>query len=234
MISYLLNSFLIGILFADLLERRFPEQFRIFLTEVTFNALYLYSKLQIYFARANRNFNDYIDANPTLLKIKTDLAELMKPKNVVITCSQFFKNGDQLLLEDASQFDLAIFSWLGDDNKCVNRKTIYTASEPTTIVECTDIKFMLVEIEVGENKSYKVDLKTDSYNFYLVGNKFTKQFFIYYLKQILCIDENINDQDKFVLKIIDHHVNRITVDFTDKNERIILEKNGYKVAKNDD
>ena len=50
MISQLLNSFIIGVLFVDMLERRFPENFRDVLTEVTLNTLYFYSKLQIYFA----------------------------------------------------------------------------------------------------------------------------------------------------------------------------------------
>ena len=37
-------------------------------------------------------------------------------------------------------------------------------------------------------------------------------------------------EDKFSLKIIDHDVNTITVDFTDKNESLTLEKNGYKLS----
>lgn len=228
--GHLLHAFLIGFLFGEMLERRFPAEFRNFVTTITFNTLYFYSKMQIYFMKLQIKILNFIDSNPTLLKIKNDLATLVKPNNVVVTCSQFFKNGDQLRLEDASQFDLAIFSWLGDDNKCVNRKTIYTASEPTNMAECSDIKFILVEIQIGENKSYKVELKTDNYNFYLVGNKFTKQFFLYYLKQILFVDENINIDDKFMLKIIDHDINRITVNFSDKNESIVLEKNGYKIS----
>jgi hypothetical protein len=230
MISHLLNSLLIGVLFADMLERRFPQQVREFLTNITFNALYLYSKMQIYFAKMNKTFNNFIEANPTLLKIKNELDSIIKLKKTVVTCSEFFKNGDCLHLEDAPKFDLAIYSWLGDDNKCVNRKTIYTATEPTTMTEQSDIKFMLVEIKIGENKPYKIDLKTDKYNFYLVGNKFKKQFFLYYLKQLLRIYEPFNENDKIILKIIDHNVNMIEVVFTDKNESVILEKNGYKIS----
>lgn len=230
MISHLLNSFLIGILFADMLERRFPQQVRDFLTNITFNALYFYSKMQIYFMRIQIKILNFIEANPTLLKIKNDIDALMKPKNVVVTCSEFFKNGDRLHLEDAPQFDLAIYSWLGDDNKCVNRKTIYTASEPTTMAECSDIKFILVEIEIGENKTYKIDLKTDNYNFYLVGNKFTKQFFLYYLKQILKIDEDVSNTEQFNLKIIDHNITRVIVDLNSNNESIILGKNDYRIS----
>lgn len=226
--GYLLQSFLIGFLFSEMLERRFPDEFRNFITSVTFNTLYLYSKLQIYFARANRNFNDYIKTNPTLFKIKTELDNIMKSK--VDTFSQYIKNGTVIDSEDACNSDFILVSWLGDDKKCYNKKILYDLNDPTDMAEFSDIKFMLVEIEIGENKSYKVDFKTDTYNFYLVGNRFTKQFFLYYLKQILYVDENISDTDKFILKIIDHNVNRITVDFTDKNESLILEKNGYKIS----
>jgi hypothetical protein len=233
MISHLLNSLLIGILYADLLERRFPEQFRAILTDLTFNALYLFSKAQIYFVRLNRNFNEFVKLNPTLLKIKTDLDNLIKPTGEVITMSEFIKNGERLSLEEANASDIALFSWLGQDKQCIIKKIIYDINEPMTMADFSDIKFMLVELCIGENK-YKVDLKTDHYNFYLVGNKFTKQFFLYYLKQCIKIYEPINKDDKFTLKIIDHNVNSLAINFTDKNESIILEKNGYKIVNNDE
>lgn len=228
MISYLLNSFLIGILFADLLERRFPEQFKIFLTEVTFNAIYIYSNVQIYFARANKKFNDYIEGNPTLLKIKTDLDALMKPTGSIVTMTQFFKNGKSLTIVETHEknFDFAIYSWLSDDNKCINKKIIYDINEPMSVAECADIKFMLVEIKSGE-KVYKIDLKTDEYNFYIVGNKFTKDFFVYYLVNHLNIDETDLIETSFSIKIIDHNVETFQMDFTDKNENIVLAKNNY-------
>ena len=231
MISQLLNSFIIGVLFVDMLERRFPENFRDVLTEVTLNTLYFYSKLQIYFARANKNFNVFIEANPFLLKIKTELYSIIKPKVVILT--QFIKNGEYLNIENSCNCDFTLFSWLGDDKNCTNKKIIYYLNgqildEQQAPTEFSDIKFMLIELIIGENK-YKVDLKTDDYNFYLVGNKFTKQFFLYYLKQILHINNLINEDDKFILKIIDHDVNTIDVEFSDKNDSILLEKNGYKV-----
>jgi hypothetical protein len=234
MISYLLNSFLIGILFADLLERRFPEQFKIFLTEVTFNVIYVYSKVQIYFARANKNFNDYIEANPTLLKIKNDLDSIMKPNGGIVTMTQFFKNGKSLTIVETPEknFDFAIYSWLSDDNKCINKKIIYDIKEPITIAEYSDIKFMLVEIKIGENKAYKIDLKTDEYNFYIVGNKFTKDFFVYYLINHLNIDETDLNEASFSIKIIDHNVENFQMDFTDRNESIVLRKNDYTAELN--
>lgn len=229
MISHLLNSLLIGILFADLLERRFPEQCKIVLTEATFNAIYLYSKMQIYFAKANKNFNDYIESKPTLLKIKNDLDALMKPSGSIVTMTQFFRNGKSLTIVETHEknFDFAIYSWLSHDNKCINKKIIYDINEEMTASECSDIKFMLVEIKIGDNKVYKINLKTEEYNFYLVGNKFTKDFFVYYLINHLNIDETDLNESSFSVKIIDHNVNTFQMDFTDKNESIVIRKNDY-------
>ena len=90
----------------------------------------------------------------------------------------------------------------------------------------------LVEIKVKPINNYKIYLKTDRYNFYAVGNVLTKQFFIFYLKQFLKLNDLIydNDNDKMSIKIIDQNVNIIAFDFTDKNENIMLEKNGYKLS----
>ena len=61
----------------------------------------------------------------------------------------------------------------------------------------------------------------------MVGNKFRKHFFQYYLTEILKITENT---DKFSLHIIDHEVNTVDLDFSDENDHILLDKTGYKVS----
>ena len=103
-------------------------------------------------------------------------------------------------------------------------------NEPITMSEESDIKFFLMKIKVGDGEERTINLKTHEFNYYLVGNKFTKQFFIFYLKYHLQINDEINNTDKISVKIIDHNINEIDVDFTDKNESIILEKTGYKLS----
>lgn len=230
MISHLLKTFLVLSLFVEMLERRFPQQARNVLTNVTFSAIYLYSKLQIKLVKWQINIINFIESNPTLSKIKNELNAIMKHDKRSFRMTEFIKNGERLSIEEATVCDFALFSWLGDNNKCVNKKIIYDVNDETMCIsECSDIKFMLVEMRIRENNIYKVDLKTDDYNFYLVDNKFTRQFFIYYLKEYLQINEIINDSDTISLKIIDHQVNSLEVVFTDKNESLVLEKNGYHI-----
>jgi len=237
MISSLINCFLIGVLFADMLERRFPNQFNKFIVETSFNCIYFYSMLQIFLVRINNNLNKLIEGNPTLLKIKNDLDILIKPKEGKLFMNEFIKDGEiikNIMENPETSIDFTVFSWSNDNSKYLNKKIIYDKNEPKTISEHSDIKFMLIEILIGENKPYKVDLKTDDYNFYLVGNKFTKDFFIYYLINFLNIDKAELNETKFSIKIIDHNVNTFQMDFTDKNESIILRKNDYIAELNND
>jgi hypothetical protein len=53
---------------------------------------------------------------------------------------------------------------------------------------------------------------------------------MFYLKHYLKLNYEIKDTDKITLKIIDHDVNTINLDFTDKNEAILLEKNSYNLT----
>lgn len=230
MISYLLNSLLIGILFAEMLERRFPVEFGIFVTDLSYNSLYLFSKMQINLSKIKNNVNNFINKTPILIMISNQFKSLITRKPGTIIMTQFIANG---CLTSEGSYDFGIVSWLDEDNKCVNKKIIkdvYNFNEIIKSYEKSDIKFMLIEMKIGL-KTYKVDLKTDIYNYYLVGNEFTKEFFIYYFKQILEIDEPINENNKFILNIIDHNVNTVQIDFS-VNKTILLEKNGYRINPN--
>jgi uncharacterized protein YegJ (DUF2314 family) len=197
---------------------------------VSFNCIYYYSKCQIFFINIRNNFNLFIETTPALLKLKNDINSLIKYKPGKVLMYEFIKDGkitEFCDFDSVNKPDLMIFSWLDNDKKCVNKKIIYE-NGCTNVAEVSDIKFMLTEIKIGESESHKIDLKTDKFNYYLVGNKFTKGFFIFYLKQYLEVD-NIGSDTQMTLKMIDHDVNKVKIDFTDKNESILLEKNGYKL-----
>ena len=230
-------GFSIGLLLNDFFDRRCPIEYKIFTKQMTnlfvnvsFNCIYYYSKCQIFFINIRNNFNLFIETTPALLKLKNDINSLIKYKPGKVLMYEFIKDGkitEFCDFDSVNKPDLMIFSWLDNDKKCVNKKIIYE-NGCTNVAEVSDIKFMLTEIKIGESESHKIDLKTDKFNYYLVGNKFTKSFFIFYLKQYLEVDDIASDT-KMTLKIIDHDVNTINIDFTDKNESIVLAKTGYEV-----
>ena len=229
MLTTLLRTGILAILLNDYLKRNYPDKYQELIVSISYNLIYLYSKAQILYMNLIRVVNKKIEENPNLLKLRNDLDLLLKPKSGIITMLDYIKNGNSVD-KGNNECDFMIYSWLDDTKSCVNKKLVYDLKEPLSFSEASDIKFLLIELKVGENNSHKIDLKTNEFNFYMVGNSFTKQFFIYYLKQIVKSTEEIKDDDKINLKFIDHDVNTIDLDFTDKNENIILEKTGYKLS----
>ena len=230
MLTTLLRTGILAILLNDYLKRIYPEKYQELIVSISYNLIYLYSKAQILYMNLIRVVNKKIEENPNLLKLRNDLDLLLKPKSGIITMLDYIKNGNSVDITSDTECDFMVYSWLDNTKNCVNKKLVYDLKEPLSFSEASDIKFLLIELKVGENNSHKIDLKTDEFNFYMVGNSFAKQFFIYYLKQIVKSSEEIKDDDKINLKFIDHDVNTIDLDFTDKNENIILEKTGYKLS----
>ena len=229
MLTTLLRTGVLALLLNDYLKRNYPNKYQEMIVSISYNLIYLYSRAQILYANLINVLNKKIEENPNLLKLKNDLDLLIKPKTGIVTMLEYIRNGNQTDKSD-EEYDFTIYSWLDDTKSCVNKKVIYDTTQPLSFSEVSDIKFFLVELKVGENNSHKIELKTDEFNFYVVGNSFNKQFFIYYLKQILKSTEEIKDDDKINIKFIDHDVNTVELDFTDKNESILLEKTGYKLS----
>jgi hypothetical protein len=169
--------------------------------------------------------NKKIEETPKLLKLKNDLDLILNKKNVTVTTIECIKNGILINNLSMTECDFALYSRLDDSKKCLNKKIVYDLDESIAVYEVSDIKFLLVELK-NDVDTYKIDLKTDEYNFYIVGNKFTKQFFQYYLTEILKITESV---DNLRLHIIDHDVNKAELDFSGENAHILLEKTGYKM-----
>jgi hypothetical protein len=232
MLYGLLDSIFKCIIIADVVERRFPVEFRNCIIETSFYLIYYYSNFEIFLSKTNCKLKKMIEENPTLSKIKCNFDLLTKPGT--LTMYECVKDGKICdIHSDNEVFDFILFSRLSDSNIVMQKKIVYDINEIATLTEESVIKFILLELKIGVT-IYKIDLKTDDFNYYLVGNKFTKQFFIFYLKHYLKAIEEIKDDEKIQLKIIDHDVNSIELDFTDKNESILIEKNGYKISNKND
>ena len=90
----------------------------------------------------------------------------------------------------------------------------------------------MIEFVIGEN-IYKINLKGETYNFYIVDNIFDIDFFTYYLtthypEKILKKDIDITQNEICMVKIVDHNVKTFSVDMK-KNSSIKLLKDGYVI-----
>lgn len=224
-ITNLLKSVFFAYLLNDYLKRTYPKKYEDLFIMVSYNIIYLYSKAQIFYMNIVKIVNKKIEETPKLLKLKNDLDLILNKKNVTVTMIECIKNGILSNNLSTTECDFALYSRLDDSNKCLNKKIVYDLDESIAVYEVSDIKFLLVELK-NDTDTYKIDLKTDEYNFYIVGNRFTKQFFQYYLTEILKITESV---DNLRLHIIDQDVNKAELDFSGENAHILLEKTGYKM-----
>jgi len=86
-----------------------------------------------------------------------------------------------------------------------------------------------LEVSIN-NKTYKITLKNDTYNYYIVDNVFDKKFFIYYLKNhntdTLSEEDIYSIKDKIIIKLIDNNVDVRELEITDE-KNIVVRKDSY-------
>ena len=224
-IANLLKTVIFSFLLNDYLKRTYPKQYEDHLVTTSFNLVYAFSVIQIKIKQVQRYI---LNANPGLTKLLETYNKTRIKNTINFILERKIIFSTTILTPDIDHpknHDFIIYS----DSKTINKKLLTEVSvDENYDYEMADIQFMLVELKI-ENNTYKIDLKSDAYNFYVVGNCFTKKFFVYYLTEILKPTQQFDNDNKFIIKIIDHDVNSIEFEFTDKNESIMLEKNGYKL-----
>ena len=219
-ISNILNSILIGILFVEMLERRFPEQFQRYMINLSYYCIYSYSKCQIW-------VNQYIMLNPIVVNAINMVTQTNNKKCAYTFVTIEHQNvicSSDLKLLDQSTFVVAT----NYDHSPPSKKIAYKDNYNNAEYEKSNTRFILIEFTVGE-KTYKIDLLTEQFNYYIVGNVFSKDFFMFYVQCHMQEQCQCAHNDKCWVKLIDNDVNILNVDFTDKLEMIELNKNGYKI-----
>jgi hypothetical protein len=240
MIYFITNLFKISFfafLVNDLLKNAYPETYNEILMNTTINVIYVYSLAQIKFkniydslCKTNPRLKSYFDEyNNSKNKHKNNLDFILDGK--IIQSTQFQINSNMKL----EKYDFAIYSDYTTTNKetnCINKLLLSNLEISCDNIdyEVSDIRFLLCELIVNNDTSYKIDLKNDNYNYYLVNNIIDKKFIIYYLLNHYYKPmsfEDINKNDKFILKIIDHNVNTCEIDITDNSNYIQIKKDNY-------
>jgi hypothetical protein len=232
------------VLLNDYLKRSFPEEYSEGLIKVSLKAIHLYSKLQIVAAKVCKQTKELINTNPFLKKIfdeiykKEVINEIcqVKPQEIYIKpittniLDIHFEENKKAEKPEKQETCFYIFSDnINANNKCVNRVFLYSQPFATTNYEVSNVKFMLLELKINGN-AYKIELKNEESNYYIVNNIFDKNFFIYYLNNYHICDNLPSDElmqiEKFDIKLIDQDVNIRELEITDK-KFILIKKDEY-------
>ena len=93
------------------------------------------------------------------------------------------------------------------------------------LYDVSNIKFISVNLTYNSTV-YPIELKTDSYNHYIVNNVLNIDFFRYYLTNILKIQ--IEDDFEYKVTIIDQDANFIDL-YT--HDILVIKENNYDIKK---
>jgi len=237
MISLFINIIkagLFGLLLNDYLKRNYPDNYNEILIITSYKLIHFYSRGQLLYNKFITHVKTIIDSNPQFKKIANDIYkkeiqqnEIYQIKNNSINIKKYINNEETYFEPDVNSIYLFADNEKAVENKCVNRVILH--SQPfSTNYEVSNIQFMLVEVKIN-GEAYKINLKTDTFNYYIVDNILDLKFFKYYLYnyQVCNLTTEERDSiDKIVVKIIDHNVNMRELEISD-DKFIIIKKDSY-------
>lgn len=203
-VLYFYNMCMLIYLTTTIVNKKYPGFYKQLAVGVAYNLIRLYSKAELFYRNNIKslhinNINEYItfiNNNTSVLVLEAD--EVLK-------------------LEEFPECDFLIFQ--DRQNNCLFS---YELEEDSLECAVTDYTFILVEVVV-ETEKYKLDLKTDDYNFYVVGNVFNQTIVSYLLKKFYDLD----DVKQYHVKILDNNVE--SVEF-DEEKSLILKKDTYSIV----
>ena len=212
---------------------------------VAYNIIYYYSCCEIYLNKIRLFIKPYIITISKCVKYflkKYNIIDCIKQDTDIVleffyegnllTSLNFDKNNRDINIDKAPiKYDFIVctdFSESTMTNKiCVSN--IHHYIEYDFDFEITNFTFMSLQLLYKDN-NYNIELKNDKYNFYIVNNVLDKNFFTYYLKYILNLD-NLEKDISYKLELVDQDVNVLLL--TDK-DKIVLNKQDYTIVNNED
>ena len=229
-----IKTILLCVLLNDHLKRNYPDKYNEILISISYELIHFYSKGQIVYNKFITQLKTVIDANPQLKKIINDICkknvqrnEIYQIKKDAIHIKRYTDNTETYFEPDKNSIYLFSDNENAIQHKCVNRIILH--SQPFSgKYEVSKVQFMLVEVKIND-VAYKINLKTDKLNYYIVDNILDLKFFKYYLYnyQVCKLTTEQNDAiNKIVVKIIDQNVNTREFEITD-DKFIIIKKDDY-------
>ena len=126
-----------------------------------------------------------------------------------------------------NNYDFIIFSDRKEEYEQINKIHYTKFPEIINDYKNSNIKFFSVELEYKGEK-YSIELKNEKNNHYVVNNVLNKEFFKYYLKNVLNVEIDNNNFDYKVL-VIDHNVNLLELNPSDF---LVIKEDDYEVNSN--
>ena len=154
--------------------------------KVAYNIIYFYGVCQI---KSNQLYNYIFSFIPDSLKlsIKDEVKTQVEVFDITTNKIVFEKEYDETF-NKIKKIDNPVVILISDSSN-LNKKILYDFEpEICRQFETSDVTFIALYLNYN-NVRYHINLKTDKYNYYLIGNEINKLFLQYYINVIL---NNIN------------------------------------------
>lgn len=220
-------------------DKLYPEQYRNVLFFFTCKMIYLYSFLQFHakkFLEEHEQVKQLVDTTFEVFTKKPAEIECIVFNNITLKMSK-----NELLKwvtnenEYRIPFDFVIYSFKPDETKnkfdrCMcydlTRKNLEDAMNNREKCDFTFLSvYVVLEVRGESAKNYVLKLKTETENYYMVGNKINSLFVCHYLYENYGVDY---DCEKIVysMNVVDHNVS--VVSLTEK-DCLVFSKEKYTI-----
>jgi len=233
--SFILSS--TGILFlAECLRKKFPMQYDSFMTGFYFNAIFLYTQMQILAKKTYVKLaKEYPNVHEKIQKIYSNIQffvpkepkcvyEFVKDGEIVASFTNEEVISSDFIFPSDNSYDFFIYSDYANECtlKTINR-TISSTKSPAIL---SSVKFILSEITIGIDagidKTIKISFATDKYSYFIKNNIIDKKFLKYFMKKHYSAEIADNDRhllQDYKLKIID---NDVVIKVYDSSDQIVI------------
>lgn len=217
-------------------KKAYPSYYTKLVYNTSFNIIYYYTAVELSITKLNKYlhklniqiFGEQInsDINPL-----TNTIEFIKNGNVILrshSCGlvkdiQIFKSNNIVV-------DFMLYTHIETDKNTtyINKIQLSThAPSPSLEYRRTNYKFLHIGcILDNTDDEFTISLQTSDYNYYIENAIINKQFIFFFLKEYhsLHINNTTFDNLSYILTIIDHNINRITLN---SDQQMTLQKDSY-------
>ena len=231
-------------------KNEITEYYKPKLITLSYNVIYCYSYIQIKYNKFNVFIMPFINilcvSISNFLK-KNNLIHFSEP-NPKLVFEIYGKgvNIKNIFLDENNKNQ--IYNLFNEDLKLYNNYDFIILSDQTNIssnkihyynfnnitndtidsinYKVSNIKFISMDLTYN-TKTYPIELQNRLYNHYIVNNKLNSEFYQYYLRNILHVPIEIeNNNFDYNVQIIDHNVN--IFDLSSRQE-LIIKENDYEI-----
>jgi hypothetical protein len=125
-------------------------------------------------------------------------------------------------------YDFLIISYINHSPSKIYKKLLKEFDETQEKhFEVSNVKFILIEVIIGD-RSFKLDLTSDTFNYYVVNNIIDNLVVTYLMRTQYCYEMKSNRNDVFTykLRIIDNNVDTVEI-VSDKSIKLL--KDSYEI-----